>query len=511
MNSIETSNDRRLFLNNVNPSSDIDLSSVPESVWELLVETAFDNPNSKHSRSSMAIVNVPFNLTLLHLGPRLSSRLTEPFHLPATLVSYKGPIMSGMRLGLNMKNLHLFETKMSLQTSDVVLPPYLQNLTVENPLEFSNLDSTKLPSQLESFQIVGKFNCSLERMSFPPHLKVVDLGMSTQKVDLLATRADILTTIQTEDSPTTHSGVVTVDLSTDSTTTPTDSTTTVLDSLRQHLPRLDKLQVFLDEDSLTSLGDVWTEVLFEGRVKVRELTVFNRNPQKSCLGNCGEVFNRSSILRRKLCRKLIVNDEKYSHASHLNLALALKKVSGISLEISYIGGKGPSTCLLPRLASLLKLKASGTPSKPKYVSDSFGATSTSAEISAEQILKIFVGDSPNRYEPPTKPQPLIVPVSSSALQEVSNVEASKPRDKPIILYTWKSCGFCQKQTAVIEEFKQMSESKKNLFHDKVEVKSFENPHDVPDKRVDSFPTWVKDDTLIVGVQNSERLTSLLAE
>lgn len=494
-------------MNDLDPSSDIDLSSVPESVWELLVETA--DTGREDVKNSMAIVNVPFNLTLLHLGPRLSSSLTEPFHLPMTLVSYRGPIMSGMKLPPQMKNLHLFETMTSLQTSDVVLPPDLKVLVVENPLKFSNLDSTKLPSQLESFQIIGKFNCSLERMSFPPHLKVVDVGLSTQKVDLLATRADILTTIQTEDSPRTPSDVVTVDLS-KSPPASDPQTTTVLDSLRQHLPRLDKLQVFLDEN-ISSIGDVWTEVLFEGRVKVRELTVFNRNPHKSCLGDCGEVFNRSSILRRKLCRKLIVVDEKYSHASHLNLALSLKNVGGISLEISYIGGKGPSTCLLPRLASLMKLNASGTPSKPKYVSDSFGATSTSAEISEDGSLKIFVGDSPKRYDPPTKPQPLMVPVSSSALQEVSNVEASKPKDKPIVLYTWKSCGFCQKQNSVIEEFKQMSESNKNLFHDKVEVKSLENPHDVPDKRVDSFPTWVKDDTLIVGVQNSEKLASLLAE
>lgn len=507
MNSSETSTNRRLFLNDLDPSSDIDLSSVPESVWELLVETDdAEFGDSKPQDGSMSIVNVPFNLSLLHLGPRLSLRLTEAFHLPMTLVSYRGPMMSGMKLPPGTKNLHLIETKMSLQTSDVVLPPDLKKLVVENPLKFSNLDSTKLPSQLETFQIVGKFNCSLEKLSFPPHLKVLDLGLSTQKVDLLATRADILTTIQTEDSPTTHSDVVTVDLS----KSPPTSDPTVLDSLRQHLPRLDKLQVYLDENSsLTSLGDVWTEVLFEGRVKVRELTVFNRNPQKSCLGDCGEVFNRSSILRRKLCRKLIVVDEKYSHAAHFNLALALKNVGGISLEISYIDGKGPSTCLLPRLASLLKLKASGTPSKPKYTSDSFGATSTSAEISEEGSLKIFVGDSPKRYEPPTKPQPLIVPVSSSALQEVSNVEASKPKDKPIILYTWKSCGFCQKQTAVIEEFKNSSENNKFLFHDKVEVKSLENPHDVPDKRVDSFPTWVKDDTLIVGVQSIEKLASLL--
>lgn len=498
MNLDQTSSNRRLFLNDLDPSSDIDLSSVPESVWELLVETA----DTDTSRNSMSIMNVPFNVTLLHLGPRLTSSMTEPFHLPMTLVSYTGPVLSGMKLPPNLNNLHLFETKMSLQASDVVLPPDLKKFVVENPLKFSNLDATKLPSQLEYFHIVGKFNCSLEKMSFPPLLRLVDLGMSTQRVDLLPTRADIMTTIQTDDSPIISSDAVTVDLS-------KSATTTVLDSLRQHLPRLEKIEVFLDEVSLTSLGDVWTEVLFEGRVRVRELTVVNRNPQKCCLGDCGDVFNRSSILRRRLCRKLIVVDEKYSHASHLNLALSLKNVGGMSLEISYLGGKGPSTCFLPRLASIMQLKASGTPSKPKYISDSFGATSTSAEISAEGSLVLVVGDSPKRYEPPTKPQPLVVPVSSSALQEVSNVEASKPRDKPIVLYTWKSCGFCQKQTAVIEEFKNSSENNRNLFNDQVEVKSLDNPHDVPDKRVNSFPTWVKDDTLIVGVQNAEKLTSLL--
>lgn len=498
-----TSSGRRLFLGDLDPSSSIiDLGEVPDSVWELLIETTGLSVLNTFSKS---IWNVPFNLTLFDVGPMLSSSLTEPFHLPLTLVSYRGPVLSGMKLPPYLKHLGLIESTHSLQTSDVVLPPGLVTIVVQNPLKFSNLDSTTLPPSLESFQIIGKYNCSLEKMSFPTTLKILDVGQSKQPIDLLEswhpqTQIVSKNSSLTKDMSKLDESSLTIDMS-------NEESRSVIDQLRQHVsstrtPRLNEIHVSLDHD--TSLGDVWTDVLFEGRVQVRQLTITNTNPENSCMGDCGEVFHRSRKLRRKLCRKLVVISETYKHSAHLNLASSLKNVGGISLEISY--NTKPSECLLPRFASILGLSKQLDHS---YVSDSFGAISTSVHISSEGKLIVNVGDSPLPYEPPRPPQPLTVAVSSSALREVSNVEVSKPRDKPIILYTWKSCGFCQKQATIIEEFTKVNDNNKNTFYDKVNVVALENPGDVPDKRIDSFPTWVKNDNLIVGVQDAEKLKTLL--
>lgn len=143
----------------------------------------------------------------------------------------------------------------------------------------------------------------------------------------------------------------------------------------------------------------------------------------------------------------------------------------------------------------------------KYVSDSFGAKTTSVELSENELV-VVAGESPKVYERPKPPQPLVVPVASSALEQALNPPEPKVHQRPIVLFTWKACKFCQKQQEVIDEFKNTSFENKSSFNDKVDVKVLENPHDVPDKRVDSFPTWVKDNNLIVGVQSVEQLTTL---
>ena len=472
-------------MNDVDPSSDIDLKNVPSTVWELVVETT-------STVDRLSVMNVPSNLTSLEFGPLLSASLVDPFYLPISLVSFKGPVISGMKLPPNLKNLTLLETTKSLQTSDTSLPPNLVNLVIENPKRFSSLDSTELPSTLETLRIVGRHNCSLERLVLPPSLKSIDVGESIQPVDKLATRLQV-----TQVTQVTEQGDFNF-------LKPVGSQNkNILNALRKKMPRLDKLTVVLDDKVLTSIGDVWTDVLFEGRVQVRELTVTNDTGVPS-LRDCGEVFKRSSTLGRKMCRKLIVESERYSHATHLNLVSSLKLVGGISIEISYLEHQKPSACVLPRLGKLLNLTRSGS----KYVSDSFGATSTSIELSPEGKLQIDVGDSPVRYETPKPLRPLTVPIATSSFEGVT--EEAKPKERSIVLHTWTKCGFCKKQEEAIDEFKKISLENETRFNDKVEVKVLEDPHKVQDKRVNSFPTWVKNDKLIVGVQNVENLKTLLS-
>lgn len=235
----------------------------------------------------------------------------------------------------------------------------------------------------------------------------------------------------------------------------------------------------------------------------------------TCLTDCSEVFHRSLVVKRKLCRKLFVLNETFSLATHLNLATSLKEVSGMSVELSYgrketpnehnINNRNPSICLLPRLAEKLGLASSG--SRYKYLSDSFGATSTSAEITPAGNLKFVIGESPAKHTIPQAPQRSTVPVSSSAFQDATT--DAKPKERPIVLHTWTACGFCQKQEGIIEEFKNSSDKNKDTFNDLVEIMKVDNPRHTVDKRVDSFPTWVKNGELIVGVQSSEKILELL--
>lgn len=477
-------------MKDVDPSSDIDFKNVPGTVWELVVETT----SIVHR---LSITNVPSNLTLLEFGPLLSSSLAAPFYLPLSLLTYRGPLISGMKLPLNLKKVTLIETLKSIQTSDIALPPDLKTLVVENPLKFSNLDLIKLPPTLKTLKIVGKHNCSLEKLIVPPSVVSIDVGTSIQPVDLVATRVEISQEVlqeMDEDFLGVNPMVVSA----------SPENQKIVGALRIKKPRLEKLHVILDDVSWTSIGDVWTEVLLEGRVQVRELTVTNM-AEKPCLGDCGEVFKRSSVLGRKLCRKLVVESEVYSHVTHLNLANSLKLVSGVTIEVTYVDSLGPSECLLPRIGHLLNLTKSGS----KYVSDSFGATATSVEIGHERKLRIVVGDSPVRYQTPKPLEPLTVPLALSSFEGVSKTEKSKPKEKSIVLHSWTKCGFCKKQEAAIDEFKKISLENETMFNDKVKVNVLEDPQDVDDKRVDSFPTWVVNDKVIVGVQSVENLKTLL--
>lgn len=491
---VQNAENRRLFMKDVDPSSDIDFKNVPGTVWELMVETT-------STVNRLSVSNIPSNLTLLEFGPLLSSSLGHPFYLPASLLTYRGPVISGMNLPPNLKKLTLIESHKSLQTSDATLPPDLKTLVVENPLKFSNLDSMKLPQTLKTLQIIGKFNCSLEKLVLPPSVVSIDVGKSIQPVDLVATRVEIIVQADEDVLEDVSEDVLSVNPLVVSSSPENKK---ILSALRTKKPRLERLHVILDDVSWTSIGDVWTEVLLEGRVQVRELTVTNMS-DKTCLGDCGEVFKRSSVLGRKLCRKLVVESEMYSHVTHLNLANSLKLVSGFTLEVSYVDGGRPSQSLLPRFAHLLNLTKSGS----KYISDSFGATATSVELGPEGKLHVVVGDSPARYETPKTLIPLTVPLALSSFEGVSNAEKSKPKEKSIVLHSWTKCGFCKKQEAAIEEFKKISLENETLFNDKVDMKVLEDPQDIDDKRVDSFPTWVVNDKLVVGVQTVEQLKTLL--
>lgn len=469
-------------LQGLTPDQDIDLADIPNHVWEINIDT-------KSVGDSLRLSNVPPNLTSLSLGLSLSKSLTESFHLPATLVSYKGPMLSGMRCPDGLESLHVIETRASVSTPGIHLPS-LRELVVENPLKFSGLDEIKLPDSIKSFRVIGKHNCSFERLIFPSSISSIDLGLSSQPTDLVKSPIPI------ETKKTKHVNREILEKKPLIIKSDEDS----LQALHEYKPRIEKIHVVLDS-VVSSIGDVWTEVLLEGRVNVRELTIINGtgNP---CLKDCEDVFRRSKALNRKLCKKLIILCETFSDASHLNLARSLQGVGNLSIEISYMGNRRVSECNLPRLSNYFDLEKSHS----GYSSNRFGVLSTTVRVTPENTLEITTGSSPVLYTPPTRTSK-IVPLSSAEF--IDQGFPVKPKERPITLHTWTKCGYCDKQQVFIDEFRNKSESNKNMFDDMVDTKKIENPEEIDDKRVTSFPTWVKNNDLIVGVQGLEQLTKLL--
>lgn len=492
---------RRIILNGINPDADIDLGSIPSTIWELVLETTKIVP-------SLKLVNIPINLTLLDLGPNLSSSLTEPFHLPATLLHYRGPVLNEMNLPKNIKDVAFVETMKSIQSSKVKLPNTIRHLTIENPLKFSSLDEIRFPVDIESFRIIGKHSCSLERLEFPSNTMSVNLGDYTQPLDLINRPVETDAKLKSEGN---SSGGQPRPIADKSSLIVKSGDQKSLDALRSVSnvanSKVAELRVILG-DEVSTIGDVWTDILHEGRVSVGELAIVN-GLNKPCLTDCVEVFERSWKLNRSLCKKLIVLGETFSYATHLNLVKSLKRSSALTLEIYYIKNKSITACVIPRLASIMGLTKSESMGQKKgsskYVSDKFGARLTSIDISDNGSLVIKKGDSPMKFKRPIKHTPCKVPVSSVLHSELN----IKPKKRPIVFHTWTQCGFCEKQEKIIEEFKSSSGANKNLFEDLVEVKQIENPADIVDERVNSFPTWVKNGELIIGVQNLEKIRELL--
>ena len=481
---------RKVSMMDLDGLSDINLESVPDSVWEIELEI-------KSVSKSISLLNIPSNITLLNLGGLLSKSISEPFHLPMSLVTYKGPFLSNMVFPQNMETIHVIETPKSMSSSRIVFPTRAKKIIVENPLEFSGLDSINLPDSVESFEIIGKYNCSLEKLNIPLGLLHLNIGENTQPTDLLNVRSNIqFTSKSLKPQNNTRQDLDKSPLLV------TSGDTRLLGALYEYKPRVDKIHVVLD-DVLSTIGDVWTEVLLEGRVEVRELTLIN-GTGNTCLSDCSAVFNRSYRLNRKLCRNLIILCETFSYTSHLNLAKSLVDMGDISIDISYMKDGKTSPCVVPRLASILGIEKTDS----GYSSNKFGVVSTSVGISAHGNLKIVIGASPTQYTTPIR-ESRIIPVSSSTLVPNLETEAKEPGPKTIILHTWSKCSFCAKQDDIINEFKSSSDKHMNMFNDMVEIKKIDIPEDIDDKRVDSFPTWIKDDVLIVGVQKKQKLEEML--
>lgn len=444
------------------------------------------------SASTIVVQNLhSIAATDITIGSSLSYSLSEPAELPLGAVSYTGPVLDKMMLPAGLKSLTIVETPKSGILSRVKLPGGLEKLHIRLTGTFSPVDEMHLPSGLLELTIQGEHNCSLERLNIPPSLTHLDTGTSIQPVDKISTglgeiRVVSMSTRLLHSVPDTHHQF-------EKHLTLTSSHPVVTD-IHKLLPSLGDVSVILDSAAWQTVGNVWCNLLLEGRVRVKSLILVN-NTDSHCMLDFGEVLYRSSRLGRPLCKYLRVVGEVFDYSTCLRVAEAVRKYTGDFLvELDFISPF--PKCVLHRMASVLS--AGVRDGDLAYHSHD---TNVELENNTLSFTKRLIRD-----------EEIDSDVSGDFSDEESGEAESTvgERPKPIVLYTWVDCGFCKKQDAIVKEILSDPDSDAaKRFEEVVTVKHLQTPQDADDPRVEAFPTWVVNGTLAPGLKQESEILEML--
>lgn len=422
------------------------------------------------------------NSTHISIGSNVSYSLSEPIELSLSVVSYTGPVLDKMILPSGLKSLTIIETPKSASLARITLPPGLQTLEIHLTGAFSPVDEMHLPNTLTKLLIRGEHNCSLELLEIPESLTYIDTGSSVQPVDRLQTGAvgarvvsKSARPLQTVDAPTTR-------LEERHTLT---SAAPVVSTMHATLPRLQHVSAILDRTMWRTVGDVWGKLLLESRLHVQTLLLVNTT-NNVCMRDFGEVLYRSDRLGRPLCGRVRVVGETFDYATSLRVAEAVRKV-GYDLRVDIDYATTFPACALHRVASVL-----GAVFRDGDLA--YHCKDTNVEYDANENTLSF-----------TK-------VASTESEDTDSRNEETHVDKPIALYSWQSCGFCREQEAVIKDLLEHGERDTiDKFHRLVAVNNLKNPQDSDDERVEMFPTWVINGTLVPGIKQKEEIRAMLNE
>lgn len=289
--------------------------------------------------------------TKVSVGGNLCFSLSQPLELRSTLVVYSGPVLYGMILPAGLRELTIIETPKSAAVSKINIPETVSTLKISLTGTFSPIDEMVLPPQLKSLVIDGEHDCSLELVELPPSLTYINTGSSVQPVDRLQIGIEHVNVVSAskrlvEASPEQAA------FETQQHVTLTSSLPLLRD-LHTMLPRLQNISVILDETMWPDVGSVWCKLLLEGRLHADSLHIIN-NTSKHCMRDVGEVFYRSTRLRRPICHKLQVVGEIFDYPTSLRMAEAIRKYDGdIIVEVQYSPTQDFPECCLHRISSIL--------------------------------------------------------------------------------------------------------------------------------------------------------------
>ncbi|CAM9710018.1 unnamed protein product [Ectocarpus sp. 6 AP-2014] len=449
--------------------------------------------------STITVINLhTLAATDITIGSSMSYSLSEPIELPADTVSYTGPVMDKMFIPRGLKSLTVVETPNSGLVSRIDLPPGLESLHIRLTGVFSPVDEMNLPSGLAELKVQGEHNCSLEKLEIPPSLTLLDTGTSVQPVDRLRiSLGDIRVVskstrlvIAGDDSDNSHSFKDHLILT---------SSLPVVSRIHELLPSLINVSVVLDQATWQTVGDVWTNLLLEGRVHVQNLIIIN-SADNHCMRDFGEVLYRSGRLRRPLCQHLHVIGETFSYATILRVSNAVRTYSGdLVTELDFMSPF--PKCVLHRVASVL-----GADIRDGHLAYHSQDVNVEFRVRDETLsLRKRIADEED-YDHESIDHGSICTSEIEIEQDVGVVGV-----KPIILHTWNECGFCKKQDDEIQ--RMFADTKGDIadrFEKLVTVKRVAKPAEVDDDRVTAFPTWVVSGVLSPGFKQASEILELLS-
>ena len=492
------------ILDSVKDNSTVDMGYLGSHAWSAEIDT---NTVLK----SIHLVNFPTNLTKIILGYNLSHSISGTLELPQFLEHFKGPIFDDTKLPVTLKNLIIVETMSCVSLSRMKIPDSTTNLTIITRDKLSRVDEIQFPKTIETLKIEGPFNASLDNLDFtnynnlknvyfPPSFKQHFL---TENKNLIVTRKNMNENLEMPDN---------LDK-------PIDENVSVVSSPRinmaisKYLPFLNHFIITLD-DTTPTISDIWINILHEGMVRVKKITI--KVPETHAFNpfyDVDRVFERSHVLKRKLCDILIINNVTFNKEminSYLNMAHSLKRIGNMIISINHTKMNFDPKGLLKTMS--LELGIQPNPSSYNYCS-LFGVNESSLSI-IEKKINIYRGDVPiyfsadvldDEFEahPPIYSSHLIVPME--------DIDASPPKGKNITLHTWSQCGFCKKQDQIIEEFKKIDDENSDMFENLVDVQKIDNPNSISDKRIKAFPSWVVNGNIESGVKSSEQIENMFKE
>ncbi len=462
----------------------------------------------------VTISGIPPNLKELYIGPLMAESLVGPLDLPWALETYRGPVFHDTVLPLTLKKMMYVQSFSSVPVESIYIPTGVEELTIVTNTRVSSVDSVSLPGSVHTVRIEGPFNASLEKLDTANVSRVVLPKNFSQPIEVLDNAPlGILDGISV-DAPYLSDGI------------PVIRGKRETDHLVRYLPSLNHLRVMLN-DEILDLVDVWTRVLFEGRVRVRNLVVDAGlvNYGTDILRGVHIAIDRAVSLGRPVCRHLFVQNIVYNcnHlVSYYKLAQSLTRLRGIDVVLSH---RTPVPDLSSRLADIMGLtqrRYDETLQRHVYYK-LFGAIATEVYVSGCDTIHIIKGQgarldtgSKIPYIPsiPILPDHHVKTQTNSAPEPSSSSSITHTPEpdsgtRPIILYSWTECGYCKKQEDIIQSFKETSGSEDTTFDDIVEVRTITDPSDIADKRIVSFPTWVTGDTVSPGVKDAEGIKDLI--
>jgi len=473
-------------------NSTIDMSYIGKNIWVAYIDT-------DHVFQNLKLVNIPSNITEIKFGNNISKSIISPLVLPPYITTYTGPILDKMEFPDSLNTIEIIETNNNICFSNMKLPLTITSITITPLDSLSTLDSLKLPSGLEVLQINYPFNSCIDNLNLEnlQHLKKIILPDSflqpfnLMKYGLIIEKNDVIVDFPVEfkENSFIEDNVV------------LNSTPIVNHAIRKYLPSIKNLKIKLD-DVIPSIPHVWFNVLLEGKVEV-ETIIIDSVDNINALKSISLVFNRSNMLKRKVCKNLIINNINFNELminSYLNLSRSLSRIGNINISLHHTNNINLHG-IAKRMASILNMNhfTNG------MYSSLFGAIESVIYVKNDTIF-IEMGQVHKHFEPPVIIEETTnIPNSSSLLVVPMEDVIGLPPPIKIKLISWSKCIFCKKQEEIIESLK----TEINDLDQIIDINVVDDPSEISDKRVTSFPSWVIKDVIEPGVKSKEDIKRLL--